>query len=138
MQRYLHVKKNIFLIKIIVLTASLALSGCAGLTGVPQGSVLLGVYEGSFNGKFDWGTIEVKLYQSPGGAKIFTGAFMEGAEFPANFNGQMNEGKMQGALIGDLDGTVSGELSADAKSMSGTYKINDPPFDHGTWKAQKR
>jgi hypothetical protein len=127
-----------FWLLVIILLTPLALSGCAALTGVPQGSVLLGVYEGSFNGKFDWGTIEVKLYQSPGGAKIFTGAFMEGAEFPANFNGQMNEGKMQGALIGDLDGNVSGELSADAKSMSGTYKINDPPFDHGTWSAQKR
>lgn len=127
-----------FWLLVIILGTTFALSGCAALTGVPQGSVLLGVYEGSFNGRFDWGTIEIKLYQSPGGAKIFTGAFMEGAEFPANFNGQMNEGKMQGALIGDLDGTVSGELSADGKSMSGTYKINDPPFDHGTWNAQKR
>ena len=131
-------KKNIFLIKIIVLTASLALSGCAGLTGVPQGSVLLGVYEGSFNGKFDWGTIEVKLYQTPSGTKVFSGSFMEGSQFPASFNGQLADGKMQGALIGDLDGTVSGELSADGRFMSGTYKINDPPFDHGTWKAQKR
>jgi hypothetical protein len=127
-----------FWLLVIILGTTFALSGCAALTGVPQGSVLLGVYEGSFNGKFDWGTIEVKLYQSPAGAKIFTGAFMEGAEFPANFNGQMNEGKMQGALIGDLDGTVSGELTADGRSMSGTYKINDPPFDHGTWNAQKR
>jgi len=131
-------KKNIFLIKIIVLTASLALSGCAGLTGVPKGSALLDVYEGSFNGKFDWGTIEVKLYQTPSGTKVFSGSFMEGAQFPANFNGQLADGKMQGALIGDLDGTVSGELSADGRFMSGTYKINDPPFDHGTWKAQKR
>ena len=36
---------------------------------------------------------------------------------------------MQGALIGDLDGTLSGELSADGRSMSGTYKINELPFD---------
>jgi len=63
---------------------------------------------------------------------------MEGGEFPANFSGQMANGKMEGVLIGDLDGTVAGELSADAKSMSGTYKINDPPFDHGSWSAQKR
>jgi len=131
-------KKNMLPNTTIVLAASLALCCCAALTGVPQGSVLLGVYEGSFNGKFDSGTIEVKLYQSPTGAKIFTGSFMEGAQFPANFNGQMNDGKMQGSLIGDLDGTVSGELSADDGSMSGTYKINDPPFDHGTWNAQKK
>jgi hypothetical protein len=131
-------KKNMLPNTTIVLAASLALCCCAALTGVPQGSVLLGVYEGSFNGKFDSGTIEVKLYQSPTGAKIFTGSFMEGAQFPANFNGQMNDGKMQGSLIGDLDGTVSGELSADGGSMSGTYKINDPPFDHGTWNARKK
>ena len=123
---------------VIILLTPLALSGCAAVMGVPQGSVLLGVYEGSFNGKFDWGTIEIKLYQTPSGAKTFTGSFMEGAEFPANFSGQMANGKMEGGLIGFLNGTVWGELSTDAKSMSGTYKINDPPFDHGTWSAQKR
>jgi hypothetical protein len=127
-----------FWLLVMILLTPLALAGCAGLTGVPKGSALLGVYEGSFNGKFDWGTIEVKLYQTPSGTKVFSGSFMEGAQFPANFNGQLADGKMQGALIGDLDGTVSGELSADGRFMSGTYKINDPPFDHGTWKAQKR
>jgi len=123
---------------VLVLTAGLALCGCAAMTGIPKGSALLGVYEGSFSGKFDWGAIEVKLYQTPAGVRVFTGSFMEGAQFPANFNGQMNNGKMQGSLIGGLDGTLSGELSADGRLMSGTYKIDDPPFDHGTWKAQKR
>jgi hypothetical protein len=123
---------------VMILLRPLALSGCAALSGIPKGSALLGVYEGSFNGKFDWGTIEVKLYQTPSGTKVFSGSFMEGAQFLANFNGQLADGKMQGALIGDLDGTVSGELSVDGRFMSGTYKINDPPFDHGTWKAQKR
>jgi hypothetical protein len=131
-------KKNIFLGTIICLAVGFAVCGCAGLTGVPKGSALLGVYEGSFNGKFDWGTIEVKLYQTPGGTKVFTGSFMEGAQFPANFTGQLVDGKIEGSLIGELDGTLSGELSADGRSMSGAYKIDDPPFDHGTWKAQKR
>lgn len=130
--------QNMLLTKLIVLAAILAMLGCAALSGVPQGSVLLGVYEGSFNGKFDWGTIEVKLYQTPGGGKIFTGAFMEDSEFPAYFNGQKYNEKMQGALSGPQDGTVLGELSADGRSMSGTYKVNDPPFDHDTWSAQKR
>ena len=131
-------KKKIMRKMIFILAASLSMLACAALSGVPQGSALLGVYEGSFNGKFDWGTIEFKLYQTPAGVKVFTGSFMEGAQFPANFSGQMADGKMQGELIGDLNGTLSGELSADGRSMSGTYKINDPPFDHGTWKAQKR
>jgi len=130
--------KNVLLNRLIVLSAALAMIGCAALTGVPKGSALLDIYEGSFSGKFDWGTIEFKLYQTPAGAKVFTGSFMEGAQFPANFTGQMADNKMQGSLIGDLDGSLSGELSADGRTMSGTYKINDPPFDHGTWKAQRR
>jgi hypothetical protein len=131
-------KEKILLGAVLVLIAGFALCGCAAMTGMPKGSTLLGVYEGSFNGKFDWGTIEFKLYQTPAGAKVFTGSFMEGAQFPANFTGQVADGKIQGSLIGDLDGTLSGELSADGSLMSGTYKIDDPPFDHGTWKAQKR
>jgi hypothetical protein len=131
-------KKKISLRTVFVLIAGLALYGCAAMTGIPKGSALLGVYEGSFNGKFDWGTIEVKLYQVPGGEKIFTGSFMEGAQLPADFRGQLNNVKMEGNLLGMVDGTVVGELSADGDSMSGTYKIDDPPFDHGIWKAQKR
>jgi hypothetical protein len=138
MRRYLHMQKKILLRAVLVLIAGLALYGCAAMTGIPKGSTLLGVYEGSFSGKFDWGTIEFKLYQTPGGTKVFTGSFMEGAQFPANFTGQLVNGKIEGSLIGDLDGTLTGELSADGRSMSGTYKINDPPFDHGTWKAQRR
>ena len=131
-------QKKIQLGAVLVLIAGLAFYGCAAMTGIPKGSTLLGVYEGSFNGKFDWGTIEFKLYQTPAGAQVFSGSFMEGAQFPANFDGQMVNGKLQGTLVGDLDGTLSGELSADGRSMSGTYKINDPPFDHGTWHAQRR
>ena len=131
-------RRNISRLGVVALSVSLALCGCAAMTGIPKGSTLLGVYEGSFNGKFDWGTIELKLYQTSAGAKVFTGSFMEGAQFPANFTGQLADGKIQGSLIGDLDGTLSGELSADGRSMSGTYKIDDPPFDHGTWKAQRR
>jgi hypothetical protein len=138
MRRYLHMKKKILLGAVLVLILGLALFGCTSMSGIPKGSALLGVYEGSFNGKFDWGTIEFKFYQTPGGTKVFTGSFMEGAQFPANFTGRLVDGKIEGSLIGDLDGTLTGELSADGRSMSGTYKIADPPFDHGTWKAQRR
>lgn len=131
-------RRNISRLRVVALFVSFALFGCAAMTGIPKGSTLLGVYEGSFNGKFDWGTIEFKLYQTPSGTKVFTGSFMEGTQFPANFTGQLADGKIHGSLIGDLDGTLSGELSADGRSMSGIYKIDDPPFDHGTWKAQKR
>jgi hypothetical protein len=108
------------------------------MTGIPKGSALLGVYEGSFSGKFDWGNIEINVYQTPNGGEIFTGSFMEGSHLPADFRGQINNTRMEGTLEGPVDGVLSGELSPDGVSMSGTYKINDPPFDHGTWKAQKR
>ncbi len=80
-------KKKIRLGAVLVLIAGLALYGCAAMTGIPKGSTLLGVYEGSFNGKFDWGTIEFKLYQTPAGAKVFT--FVAGV--------------FQGAGVGNLD-----------------------------------
>ncbi len=70
-------QKKILLRAVLVLIAGLALYGCAAMTGIPKGSTLLGVYEGSFSGKFDWGTIEFKLYQTPGGTKVFTGSFMK-------------------------------------------------------------
>ena len=47
-------KKKILLGAVLVLIAGLALCGCAAMTGIPKGSTLLGVYEGSFSGKFDW------------------------------------------------------------------------------------
>jgi len=130
-------KKKILLGAVLVLIAGLALCGCAAMTGIPKGSALMGFMKARFSGKFDWGTIEVKLYRTPADTTVFT-LLHGGRPVPANFDGQMTGGKLQGALIGDIDGSLTGELSADGRSMSGTYKINDPPFDHGTWKVQKR
>ena len=131
-------KKNICFKKIFVLVASIAMCGCAGMTGVPQGSVLTGDYEGSFNGKFFWGSIEVWVYDAPGGTRpVFGRLHQEAEEGFLDFRGEVKGSRLE-AQFTIADGTVSGELSADGRSMTGTYRLTDPPFDHGTWNAQKK
>ena len=133
--RYRHMKKNIWLLMVVSCAAGLAF-GCAAMTGVPQGSVLLGTYDGSFNGAFNEGSIEIKLYQTPDGRKPFFGNLEEDASF-LNFRGEMTEDELQGQILLPSEGTISGKLSSDGKSLSGTYKLTLPPFDHGTWQARK-
>ena len=131
-------KKNMLLNTTIVLAASLAICGCAAMQGLPQGSVLTGDYEGPFNGKFFWGSIEVKVYDAPGGSRLVFGRLNQEAEDGfIDFRGEVKGSRLE-AQFTIADGSVSGELSADGRSMTGTYKITDPPFDQGTWNAQKR
>jgi hypothetical protein len=131
-------KKNILLIKILVLAVGLVVWGCAAMQGLPQGSVLVGDYEGSFNGKFFWGSIEVKIYDAPGGSRpVFGRLRQEAEEGFTDFRGEMNGPRLE-AQFTIADGTVSGELSADGRLMTGTYRFTDWPFDHGTWSAQKK
>jgi len=113
--------------------------GCASatITGVPEGSVLVGVYAGTFNGTGNEGSTEVKLYRSPdGGRPVFGNLGEEGSYL--KFRGEMNENELQGQILLPLEGTISGKLSADGEALSGTYKFTLPPFDHGTWNAQKQ
>ena len=53
--------------------AVLILAGCASVMGLPQGSVQTGDYQGRFEGKFFWGTIEVRVYEAPGGVRPVIG-----------------------------------------------------------------
>jgi hypothetical protein len=118
--------------------ALLLLSGCASMMGLPQGSVLVGDYQGSFNGKFFWGTIEVQVYEAPGGARpVFGRLKQEAEEGFTDFRGQMTGNRLEAGFT-LADGTVSGELSPDGRSMSGSYRFTDFPFDQGPWTATKR
>ena len=118
---------------ILLLTA-----GCASMMGLPQGSVLVGDYQGSFNGKFFWGTIEVQVYEAPGGARPVFGRLKQQAEEGfTDFRGQMTGNRLE-AQFTIADGTVTGELSPDGRSMTGTYRFTDFPFDQGPWTATKR
>ena len=131
-------KKNILLKTIFFLSASFVLYSCASMQGLPQGSVLTGDYEGSFNGKFSWGSIEIKVYDAPGGSKPIFGRLKQLAEEAfLDFRGELKGSRLE-AQFTIAAGSVSGELSADGKSMSGTYRITDGPGDQGTWNAQKR
>ena len=60
-------------IGILILTAPFALFGCASLEGLPQGAVLVAEYQGSFNGKFFWGSMGIKVYEAPGGSRPVIG-----------------------------------------------------------------
>jgi hypothetical protein len=124
---------------VFFLLTPLALSGCASMEGLPQGAVLIGEYQGSFNGKFFWGSTGIKVYEAPGGSRSVVGWFEQEAE-PGSmtvFRGDMQGPRFQGQFT-IVDGTISGELTADSRSLSGTYNFTDPPFDHGTWQAQKK
>ena len=129
-------KKSLRLL-MLVLSAAWLVFGCATMTGVPKGSKLLGVFKGTFNGAYNEGSLEVKLYQAPDGGKPFYGNFGEDGEY-VNFTGEMKGGELQGQVLLPLEGTISGKLSSDGQSLSGTYKFTISPFDHGTWQARKQ
>ena len=130
--------KNIWLL-VLMAGVACAVFGCtsAVVTGVPEGSVLIGVYEGTFNGTGNEGSIEVKLYRSPDGSQPCYGNFGEEGSY-LNFRGGIKENELQGQVLLPLEGTISGKLSSDGEALSGTYKFTVPPFDHGTWNARKQ
>ena len=131
--------KNNFWLLALMTGVACAMFGCAStlVTGVPQGSVLTGVYEGTFNGNINEGSVEVKLYASPDGSRLFFGTLGEEGSF-LHFKGVINENDLQGQILLPSEGTIEGKLSSDGESMSGTYKFSLPPFNHGTWQAQKQ
>jgi len=131
-------KKNLWLVMLATSAACAAL-GCASatITGVPEGSVLVGVYEGTFNRAFNEGSVEVKLYRSPDGGKPVFGNLGEEGSY-LNFRGEMKADELKGKILLPLEGAISGKLSSDGKALNGTYKFTLPPFDHGTWQARKQ
>jgi hypothetical protein len=131
-------KKNLWLLMIVSCTA-FVMFGCASaaVTGVPEGSVLVAIYEGTFNGTGNEGSIEVKLYRAPDGSRPCYGNFGEEGAY-LNFRGELKGDDLQGEILLPMEGTISGKLAPDGETMSGTYKFTVPPFDHGTWQAQKK
>ena len=125
--------------RILILAAACVLFGCASLEGLPQGAVLVAEYQGSFTGKFFWGSMGIKVYEAPGGSRPVIGWLEQEAELGSMvvFRGDMQGPRFQGQFT-LAAGTISGELTADGRFLSGTYNFTDPPFDHGTWQAQKK
>jgi sigma54-dependent transcription regulator len=131
-------KAKLCLLMLVSWTACVVI-GCASatITGVPDGSVLVGVYHGTFIGAFNEGSVKVKLYRSPNGGTPFFGNFGEEESY-LDFKGEMTAAELQGQILLPLEGTIAGKLSADGQALSGTYKFTVPPFDHGTWQARKQ
>jgi hypothetical protein len=124
---------------VLITGVACAVFGCSSslVKGVPQGSVMIGVYEGTFSGTGNEGSIEIKLYRSPDGSQPCFGSFGEEGSY-LNFRGEIKEDDLQGEILLPLEGTITGTLSSDGESIKGTYKFTIPPFDHGTWNARKQ
>jgi hypothetical protein len=131
--------KNNFWMLVLMTGVACAMLGCSSsvVTGVPQDSVLIGAYEGTFEGTGNEGSIEVKLYRAPDGSQPCFGNFDEEGSY-LNFRGEIREDQLQGEILLPLEGTVSGTLSSDGESLSGTYKFTGPPYYHGTWQARRK
>ncbi len=119
---------------LLMMWLGLTLAGCAALTPVPEGSQLVGTYQGLVWGGVD-GPIQVNLFQAPNGDTVFSGKLVNTAngavsEFHGTVMGNLMEGK-----IGLILGTINGQLSGDGTQMSGSLKLAQFP---ATWSASQQ
>ncbi len=135
-----HMKRKSLIILVLLAVCGLLIS-CADLRNVPEGSQSLGVFEGSFDGQFDDGSVHIELFQAPQGSKFFECSFQGGdVQVTAFARGTMTANTLEGKFEGIFDGTLNGQLSTDGNQLSGSYKIESPEVtpDSGTWKAMKK
>jgi hypothetical protein len=130
--------KTVITMMALTLVATLLAAGCSTM-GLPQGSVLVGDYQGRFNSQFSWGAVKVRVYEAPNGTRPVFGQFdPEGGQVISIFRGEMKGSRLEAEFL-EVEGTVTGELSADGKSMSGTFSFANvklgPP---GTWNVKKK
>jgi hypothetical protein len=109
----------------------LTLAGCAAMSPVQEGSQPMGSYQGQVWGGLD-GSIQVNLFQTPQGAAVFSGQFVDAANGAvSNFQGTV-AGNLLDGTIGLMLGTIEGQISADGSQISGTLKFAQ---FHATWNA---
>ncbi len=130
--------KTVITLMAVALVAVLIVGGCASAPGVPQGSVLKGDYQGRFNSQYSWGSIKVRVYDAPDGSRpVFGQLEPEAGTLMGIFRGQMKGSRLEGEFF-EANGTVTGELSADGKTMSGTFSFPNVLGPPATWTAQKK
>jgi hypothetical protein len=130
--------KTVVALMAVALAASVIAVGCAVAPGVPQGSVLTGDFQGRFNSQFSWGSMKIRLYDAPDGSKPVFGELQpESGTLMGAFRGQMKGSRLEGEFF-EANGTVTGELSADGKTMSGTFSFPNVLGPPATWNAQKK
>jgi hypothetical protein len=106
--------------------------------GGSQGSVLTGDYQGSFDSQYSWGKIKIKVYDGPDGSKpVFGELEPASGRVMGIFRGHMKGSRLEADFF-QASGTVTGELSADGKTMSGTFTFANVLGPPGTWSAQKK
>ena len=128
---------------IILFWISCLLMSCAGSKYIPEGSQALGVYEGSLDGDVYGGTIQIQLFQTSEGDKLFKATVAVGSAEPtvpiALFvHGKITANSLEGEFQGDASGTLSGQLSSDGSQLTGSFNITAPGLNDGTWKAKKK
>ena len=132
-------KKTIF----IFLGVVCLLLSCAGSKFIPEGSRALGVYKGSFDGDRYDGTIQINLFQTSEGDKLFKATLSVGSAEPtvpkALFvHGKITANSLSGEFQGNASGTLSGQLSSDGSQLTGSFNITAPGLNDGTWQAHKK
>jgi len=99
---------------------------------------LTGEYQGRFNSQYSWGNIKVRVYDAPDGSKPVSGELQpESGTLMGVFRGQMKGSRLEAEFF-QANGTVTGELSADGKTMSGTFSFSNVLGPPATWNAQKK
>jgi hypothetical protein len=132
-------KKTIF----IFLGVVCLLLSCAGSKFIPEGSRALGVYKGSFDGDRYDGTIQINLFQTSEGDKLFKATVSVGSAEPTVpktlfVHGKITTNSLAGEFQGNASGTLSGQLSSDGSQLTGSFNIIAPGLNDGTWKAHKK
>ena len=131
-------EKSFIMLMAAALAALLIAVGCATAPGVPQGSVLTGDYQGSFDSQYSWGKIKIKVYDGPDGSRPVFGELEPASGLVMGiFRGHMKGSRLEATFF-QANGTVTGELSADGKTMSGTFTFANVLGPPGTWSAQKK
>ena len=126
---------------IILIWVSCLLMSCAGSKLIPEGSLSLGVYEGSFDGVRYGGTIWIHLFQTPEGDKLFGATiaiepFEPDVDLALFVRGKMTANSLEGEFQGNASGTLSGQLSSDGHQLTGSFNLTD--LNNGTWQAKKK
>lgn len=121
--------------RVLVLLCCGAAVGCAAMSGIPEGARSVGVYTGVLSGNVYDGPIELEVFETLSGERVFRGRFFD----PVGSGWYYFRGAVEGkALEGKISlgfGTITGELSGDRREMGGTFRLAQ---NHGTWTASLR
>lgn len=90
-----------------------AVFGCTStlVKGMPQASVLVAVYKGTFSGTADIGSAKAKLCESSDGSEPIIGSFGEEGTY-LNFREETKASDLQGEILLPLKGIITGKLSS--------------------------